>query len=137
MKLTLIATLSLTVLVAIPAIAEGTPSNSAPHTATSAVVVKVAARGSFGKILVTPKGRALYQKTSGRCTGSCLMIWPPLLLPKGATVPKGTTNLGTATFTGGRLQVTYHKKRLFTFASDSGTNVTGNGVGGFVVANVR
>jgi len=36
----------------------------------------------------------------------------------------------------GRLQVTYHKMRLYTFINDSGTSVTGNGVAGFKVAKV-
>jgi len=106
-------------------------------TATSAVVVKVATRGSFGRILTTVKGRSLYEHPGGPCTDSCLSVWPPLLMPKGATVPKGVSGLGTKTFTGGRLQVTYMDQPLFTFVSDSGTSVIGNGVGGFVVAKVK
>jgi predicted lipoprotein with Yx(FWY)xxD motif len=104
--------------------------------ATSAVVVATATRGSFGKILVTTKGLALYEHPKGSCTGTCLTVWPPLLMPKGATTPEGASGLGTVKVGGGRLQVTYHKQPLYTFDEDSGTSVKGNGIDGFVVAKV-
>lgn len=107
------------------------------HSTKSAVVVKERTRHHFGKILVTPKGRALYMLPHGSCTGACLSIWPRLVMPHGKTMPKGAKCLGTAKFgSHGRLQVTYHKMRLYTFADDSGTSVNGNGVAGFKVAKV-
>ena len=110
-----------------------------PSVATSAVVVKVAFRTGFGKILVTPgtgpgTGMALYFNPAG-CTASCQSIWPPLLMPAGATTPKGAACLATAKL-GTKLQVTYHKQRLYTFTGDSGHSVNGNGVAGFKVAKV-
>ena len=107
---------------------------SAPRTA--AVVVKVAVRGKFGKILTTVKGLSLYIKPTGGCTGSCLAVWPPLLMPKGTTTPEGIKGLGTVKVAGGRLQVTYNKHALYTFVNDKGSSVNGNGVGGFLVAKV-
>jgi predicted lipoprotein with Yx(FWY)xxD motif len=105
------------------------------RTGTSAVVVNEATRTGFGKILVTPKvGMALYTNPAG-CSASCQSIWPPLLMPKGATMPKGAPCLGTAKL-GTSLQVTYHKMRLYTFTGDSGHSVNGNGVAGFHVAKV-
>src|ERR1700733_15403236 len=93
------------------------------HNSKSAVVVKAANRHHFGKILVTPKGRALYVLPHGSCTGACLSVWPRLVMPRGKTMPKGSKCLGTAKFGAhGRLQVTYHKMRLYTFADDSGTS---------------
>jgi hypothetical protein len=107
------------------------------HSTKSAVVVKERTRHHFGKILVTLKGRALYVLPHGSCTGACLSIWPRLVMPHGKTMPKGAKCLGTAKFgSHGRLQVTYHKMRLYTFADDSGTSVNGNGVAGFKVAKV-
>jgi hypothetical protein len=108
------------------------------HSSKSAVVVKEATRHHFGKILVTPKGRALYVLPHGSCTASCLSIWPRLVMPHGKTMPKGAKCLlGTAKFgSHGRLQVTYHKLRLYMFSEDSGTSVNGNGVAGFKVAKV-
>jgi hypothetical protein len=124
-----------------PAMASTHTGHSAPaataHTKKTATVVKVRTRHGFGKILVTTKGRALYVLPHGSCTGSCLGIWPRLVMPKGKTIPKGATCLGTAKFgKNHRLQVTYRKMRLYTFVSDSGTSVTGNGVAGFKVAKV-
>jgi predicted lipoprotein with Yx(FWY)xxD motif len=122
-------------LAAGPAMASTHPVTA--HTTKSAVVVKQRIRHGFGKILVTTKGRALYVLPHGSCTGSCLTIWPRLVMPKGKTIPKGAMCLGTAKFgTHHRLQVTYRKKRLYTFSSDSGTSVTGNGVAGFKVDKV-
>ncbi len=108
---------------------------SGPSTAASAVVVKEAFRMGFGKILVTAgTGRALYFNPAG-CDTACRGIWPPLTMPAGATVPKGAPCLATATL-GHKLQVTYHKVRLYTFTDDTGHSVTGNGVAGFHVAKV-
>lgn len=107
------------------------------HTASkAAVVVNEARRTGFGKILVTVNGgMSLYVHPGGACTGPCLSVWPPLLMPKGKTMPKGATCLGTVAF-GHKHQVTYQKLPLFTFTGDTGHSVSGNGVGGFVVAKV-
>jgi hypothetical protein len=107
------------------------------HSGKAATVVKVRTRHGFGKILVTTKGRALYILPHGSCGSACLSIWPRLVMPKGKTMPKGTMCLGTAKFgSHHRLQVTYHKKRLYTFTGDSGTSVNGNNVAGFKVAKL-
>jgi predicted lipoprotein with Yx(FWY)xxD motif len=104
-------------------------------TGTSAVVVHEASRTGFGKILVTPKvGMALYTNPAG-CSAACRSIWPPLLMPKGATTPTGAPCLATAKH-GKKLQVTYHKLRLYTFTGDTGHSVNGDGVAGFHVAKL-
>jgi hypothetical protein len=113
------------------------PAAARVATSRSAVVVKERKRPHFGKILVTVRGAALYYLPSGSCTGQCLSIWPRLVMPAGKTMPKGASCLGTARFgSHHRLQVTYRKHRLYTFADDMGTSVTGNGVAGFKVAKV-
>ena len=100
---------------------------------TSATVVAVASRHGFGKILVTVSvGMALYENPAG-CNATCRSIWPPLLMPTGATTPKGAKCLGTKAL-GRKLQVTYNGQRLYTFTGDSGHSVNGNGLAGFVVA---
>jgi predicted lipoprotein with Yx(FWY)xxD motif len=105
-----------------------------PATAgTSATVVAVASRTGFGKILVTVSvGMALYENPAG-CSSACRSVWPPLLMPKGKTMPKGAKCLGTAKL-GRKLQVTYNGQRLYTFTGDTGHSVNGNGLAGFVVA---
>jgi predicted lipoprotein with Yx(FWY)xxD motif len=113
-------------------------SQSRPPAAKSAVVVKVTKHKRFGKILVTVKDFGLYYLPKGTCTGGCLAIWPPLLMPSGKTVPKGARCLGTAAYgSHHRLQVTYRKHRLYTFTGDfaPGT-VNRNGVAGFAVVKV-
>lgn len=101
----------------------------------SATVVQAATRTGFGRILVTVgTGHALYMNPSG-CNAACQTIWPPLLMPAGATIPKGAACLATVK-AGTHLQVTYHKARLYTFTGDSGHSVNGNGVAGFLVAKV-
>jgi predicted lipoprotein with Yx(FWY)xxD motif len=124
------ALLMLAAVLLLPARAHAAPA------AGSATVVKTATRGKFGKILTTVGGRSLYKHPNGPCTGSCLSIWPPLLMPAGKTIPKGIAGLRTVRLASGRLQVTYRHKKLYTFVSDSGTSVNGNGVAGFLVAKV-
>jgi hypothetical protein len=50
----------------------------------SVVVVQVVDRAPYGEMLATTTGLSLY--TGPPCTGSCLGIWPPLLMPKGKKV---------------------------------------------------
>ena len=110
-------------------------SASPARASHAAVVVKERRHGHFGKILYTTHTQALYYLPSGSFRGGCLAIWPPLLMPRGKTVPKGASCLRTVRF-GRRLQVTYNHHRLYTFISDTGSSVTGNGVQGFKVAKV-
>jgi predicted lipoprotein with Yx(FWY)xxD motif len=123
------------VLAVIPSASAGA-ARVVPHTAKAAVVVKISkSRGGFKNVLTTTSrvGATLY--TASSCSSSCRSVWPPLLMPKGTTIPKGPkgfTGLGTAKL-GTRLQVTYKKHRLYTFSGDSGSSVSGNGVAGFTV----
>jgi predicted lipoprotein with Yx(FWY)xxD motif len=120
-------------------VAQVAPSASvvAAKTATPTVVVAETTRPPFGEILTTTKHRTLYVLSAGNtCTGGCLTVWPPLLLPKGKTMPAGASGLATVAFGAKRLQVTYNSSALYTFTGDKGTSANGNGVGGFVVAQV-
>jgi predicted lipoprotein with Yx(FWY)xxD motif len=109
----------------------------AAKTPKPTVVVAETNRPPFGEILTNKKSRTLYVLTGGgTCTASCLKVWPPLLMPKGKTMPAGASGLGTVAFGAKRLQVTYNSSALYTFTGDSGTSATGNGEAGFVVAQV-
>jgi predicted lipoprotein with Yx(FWY)xxD motif len=90
----------------------------------------------FGPILADAKGLALYTATGDTasksgCTGGCLTIWPPLLLPAGQSQPvagPGVSGLGTFMRAEG-VQVTYHGKPLYTWFKDTSQGqVTGQGV---------
>jgi predicted lipoprotein with Yx(FWY)xxD motif len=74
--------------------------------------------------LVTSTGMTLYslsveKKGKFVCTRSaeCLVIWHPLLVPKGKKV-KGPVKLGTVKRPEGGSQVTYQGRPLYTFAED-------------------
>ncbi|HLN16115.1 MAG TPA: hypothetical protein VK277_05090 [Acidimicrobiales bacterium] len=120
-----------------PALAFTPASSAAVHASKTPVVVKQANRKGFGHILVTKPGATLYDLPSGTCTGGCLQVWPPLVLPAGDTTPKGgkgvVGTLGTMPAPGGGLQVTYNGLPLYTFVNDSGHSVNGNNVAGFHV----
>lgn len=112
---------------------------AAPAATPKMKVVQIVKRKPIGKMLATTKGKgaSLYYMPKGKCTGSCLSFWPPLLLPKGSkATPTGVACLGKAKF-GKRTQITYRGRPLYTFTSDMGTSVTGNGVAGFVAAKVK
>jgi len=101
----------------------------------SVVVVQVVDRAPYGEMLATTTGLSLY--TGPSCTGACLAVWPPLLMPKGKKTPLGESGLGTVRVKMGRhkvVQVTYNGNPLYTFDTDAGNAVGGEGVGGFVVA---
>jgi predicted lipoprotein with Yx(FWY)xxD motif len=122
----------------------GTQSSAAPPTTSSpgaaaststGPTVMMASNSKYGPILEDAKGLALYTATGdtatkSACTGDCLMLWPPLLLPAGQTQPvagPGVTGLGTLTRAQG-IQVTYNGKPLYTWVDDKPGQVTGQGV---------
>lgn len=102
----------------------------------------MASRPTVGKILVTEVGgTTLYRDSNDgpndpTCTGGCASVWPPLVLPAGATKAKGgpgVKGLGTVKLKNGELQVTFNEEPLYTFVSDSKHSVNGNGDGPFSV----
>lgn len=110
--------------------------------AKSRLEVKVA-NSALGRVLFTTSGMALYtyaQDTKGHsnCSGSCLAVWPALTVPEGFTPTGiGVRGLGAIVRSNGERQVTWNGLPLYTFVSDANGKVTGNGVGGFVVARLR
>ena len=96
-------------------------------------VVSTARNKALGKtILVTTKGLTLYSlsvERQGRfvCTSSCLSLWKPLTVPKGAT-PTGIGRLGIIRRPEGSRQVTYRGRPLYRFVQDHKRgDVKGNG----------
>lgn len=80
---------------------------------------------NLGQILVSAKGRTLYlfmKDMNGRsaCSGTCTTYWPPLMNTGKLTVGPGVKRslVGTTKRADGRLQVTYSKHPLYTFALD-------------------
>jgi predicted lipoprotein with Yx(FWY)xxD motif len=118
--------------------ATGTASATTP-------TVAVGSNATFGPILTTGSGMALYTLDTDHdgqstCHGSCAAVWPPLNVPTGTapTVGPGVTGtVGVAVQSNGTDQVTYNGSPLYSFVSDTSPGqVTGNNVAGFFVVTV-
>jgi predicted lipoprotein with Yx(FWY)xxD motif len=74
-------------------------------------------------VLANLKGRTLYSLSAERgshfiCTGGCLSLWHPLLIPHN-TEPLGPVKLGVVTRPEGKVQVTYRGRPLYRFSGDA------------------
>jgi predicted lipoprotein with Yx(FWY)xxD motif len=98
----------------------------------------------FGSVLATRGHRALYYWTPEKnapgkifCVGECAKAWPVLTVPKGTPVPrkvagyKGT--FGTIRRPDGRLQLTYNRLPLYTYAHEGPRQVLCDDVDGWFV----
>ena len=98
------------------------PVGASTSHATKALTLSTLSTKKLGTFLVS--GFTVYQLNKSDCTSAkCLKIWPPLLLPKGATKATAGTGvnaakLGTVRTANGALQVTYAGKALFWFFKD-------------------
>ncbi len=119
--------------------------SSTSSAGASPATVDVAPNATFGMVLTNAQGFTLYTFPSDHngissCTGSCVPIWPALTVPMGTTPTGGpgvTGIVGAVVQPGGADQVTYNGSPLYTFVGDSSPGqATGNGVGGFKVAQV-
>lgn len=117
--------------------ASSAAAGSAPAVgAPAADSVDLAKNATIGQtILVNKSGMTLYYlkgETAGHlmCTSKeCLKFWPPLYLSSGMTAPTAVSGiaagkLGTVKRPGGKLQVTYNGRPLYTFAGDTGPGQT-------------
>ncbi len=116
----------------------GSPAFAASKTSSAPkVTVKTRKVSGVGTVLVDAKGRTLYTLTNAgqtvACTGGCVAIWPPLLVPAGSTPKgaKGVTRLGLVPATGGT-QVTAAGMPLSRFSGDSKAGqANGEGISSF------
>jgi predicted lipoprotein with Yx(FWY)xxD motif len=122
-------------------------SPAAPASAAAAAgpVTIGTATTSLGTVLTGPNGLTLYTHAgdgpnSSTCTGGCAAAWPPVTVGAGTQPVAGagvTGALGTFTRDDGTTQVTYGGLPLYSWPADAKPgDVTGQGVGGFVVATV-
>jgi predicted lipoprotein with Yx(FWY)xxD motif len=89
----------------------------------------------LGVILVNARSHTLYLFAKDRpgksmCSGSCAKFWPPLVTKAKPTAGHGVkpSLLGRVRRSDGRMQVTYNKHPLYTFALDKQAGQT-NGEG--------
>jgi predicted lipoprotein with Yx(FWY)xxD motif len=107
---------------------------AASQSAGRGVTLSVA-KANFGRVLADGRGRTLYlfQKDTPRksfCAGPCAQSWLPLIATGKTVVRAGARSslLGTIKRADGRLQVTYNRHPLYTFAADM-TKGQANGEG--------
>jgi predicted lipoprotein with Yx(FWY)xxD motif len=103
--------------------------------------IQLATNPKFGSILVNGQGMTLYTLSSeagGKiaCSGGCLAVWPPVLVPAGTTVPTAAPGvlgtLGVITRPDGTVQATLNGFPLYTFAHDAAPGDTnGEGIAAF------
>jgi predicted lipoprotein with Yx(FWY)xxD motif len=92
----------------------------------SATPTVALAPSKFGKILVGPNGRTLYdfvadKGTMSTCYGACASLWPPLTVTGAPKAGPGVraSLIGTTKRTDGSTQVTYNGHPLYYFVSDA------------------
>ena len=80
---------------------------------------------NFGRIVWGPKHQAVYAfqrdgRNLSRCYGECAALWPPVYTTGKPVAGRGAraSLLGTTRRRGGRLQVTYAGRPLYTYAHE-------------------
>ena len=111
---------------------------AAPSSAVPTVKVSSSALGT--DVLVSSKGLTLYhyvpdRKGTVKCTGSCAVLFPPLVVATGTKPVAGpglaAAKLGTIKRPDGRLQVTYNGLTLYRDYYDTSAGAAnGQGQGG-------
>ncbi len=100
---------------------------------------------TLGNVLVNDAGLTLYTYSydthpgTSTCTGTCAVVWPPLLVVGTPTYGAGlsASAFSLITRTDGAKQLVYHGKPLYLDASDAAPGqVRGDGAGGFHAAKV-
>jgi predicted lipoprotein with Yx(FWY)xxD motif len=109
-----------------------TQAKAAPSKQANGATTTVAlAPSKFGKILVGPNGRTLYDFVADKtmastCYGACASLWPPLTVtgtPKAGSGVRASL-LGTTKRTDGTTEVTYNGHPLYYYAGDSAAGDT-------------
>jgi len=101
---------------------------------SGAATIGLAKVGKLGNVLVDGKGVTVYlfekdKHGKSACSGSCAKVWAPVLTSGKPKAVKGARSslLGTTRRGNGKLQVTYHKHPLYTYAGDGGKAGTAKG----------
>src|SRR4029450_6746566 len=99
--------------------------------ATKAPVIRYV-DDQFGPVLATPKKQALYYWNAEKdfkihCKGECAKLWPPPLARSRPALPARVAGIkgifGTIKRPDGRIQVTYNRRPVYTYAHEGPTQV--------------
>jgi predicted lipoprotein with Yx(FWY)xxD motif len=109
----------------------GNDNATAAPAATAAKTAAVAVKTISGQRVLALRGHAIYtpsQEKSGtiKCTGACAAVWVPVKASSGKGSKVG--HLGSVTRPGGKKQLTYRKRPLYTFAPEGKGKLTGDGI---------
>jgi predicted lipoprotein with Yx(FWY)xxD motif len=115
---------------------------AATHAAQAKEAVVSTTSTSLGRIIVNANGRTLYLFEKDRngksaCSGQCAAFWPPLITNGKPVARNGAraSLIGTIKRADGRLQVTYNRHPLYTYAQDTKAGqINGEGVNTFGAA---
>ncbi len=111
-----------------------TSSTTAP-TIPGTALLKTETSGGF-TYLTNTNNMTLYvfdHDVNGQssCYGQCAVIWPPYLVPAGASLAGMPSEVGTVTRTGGANQFTWNGRPLYTYSNDKKPgDILGNGFSG-------
>ena len=122
-----------------PSIQSERPVNVAAATRSNRLPTVGLRRTRLGEILVDSRGRTLYlfeKDTRGksRCSGSCAVNWPPLLVTGRPVAGSGVkaSKLATTRRSDGKMQVVYNGHPLYRFIADTRPgSTTGEGLDAF------
>jgi predicted lipoprotein with Yx(FWY)xxD motif len=113
--------------------------------APAAPVAKIKVQG-FGNVLATRARQALYywnvekRDFKVHCTGACARAWPPLIVGSARSVPRRIAGIrgtfGTIRRPDGRLQVTWNRLPVYTYAHEGPNQVLCDNVNGWFVVRV-
>jgi predicted lipoprotein with Yx(FWY)xxD motif len=100
----------------------------------------------FGPVLATQARRALYfwnvekRDFKVHCTGRCARAWPPLIVRSARAVPRRIAGIkgtfGTIRRPDGRLQVTWNRLPIYTYAHERPNQVLCDNVDGWFVVRL-
>ena len=109
-----------------PAQAGASASTGTSHAAKAPLrLASASVGGNPTKVLVSASGMTLYyfsRDTAARsaCTGSCAVVWPPLLVKSGAiSRPSGLSGTLSVVKDQNGSQVAYNGHLLYTYSADS------------------
>ena len=145
-----IVLLALALTLALSTVAAAAPTAATQRERTEVVsasvppLVKSIRVSGFGRVMATRRNQALYywtpeKRSPGKivCTGSCAVAWPVLYVPKGTVVQRRYPGykgvFGTIRRPNGRLQLTYNRLPLYSYAHEGPNVVRCDDVDGWFV----
>jgi predicted lipoprotein with Yx(FWY)xxD motif len=121
-------------------------AHGAPADTMKPQLVRTIMDKQLGEVLTRADKQAIYvwnkePKGKIRCTGACAKAWPPVYVKAGVVVPmhvKGVMGeFGTIRRAGGKRQLTFNRRALYTYAHEKPGQVLCNDVDGWFAVKVH